>query len=83
MNHQEFKRIFKGQKRITKGFQSNQLIMTIVKIFKVFFKNTMSMGEEKENRFKWYFFLETWLMTWVEEDRCEIKLTLPQIKLLR
>ena len=26
-NHQEPKRIFKGQKRITKGFQSNQLVM--------------------------------------------------------
>ena len=32
-NHQEFKRIFKGQKRITKGFQSNRLVPSKVIIF--------------------------------------------------
>ena len=32
-NHQEFKRTFKGQKCITKGFQSNRLVPTKVRVF--------------------------------------------------
>ena len=81
MNHQEFKRIFKGQNRITKGFQSNRKDDS-EKFLKSILKHN-SYGGWKRESYKWYFFLETWLMTWVEEDRCEIKLTLPQIKLLR